>query len=193
MILKIEDLSLMAGRKICLCKSLSMVSPMTSKGSWIRRDASLCPQAMPYHVSQAIALPSSLLPGSEAPLCVSPFAHSSSALEGFRYKSRCSPPWFLLSPPLLTAVTHISLSICFWQVPVAAALEEGQCLGISCSARFLSSLSPSLSGQITLCRVCYAIHWSCYGFLLLLIQCRMFYAVKLPELSVASTDPQVLN
>lgn len=33
MILKIEDLSLMAGRKICLCKSLSMVSPMTSKGS----------------------------------------------------------------------------------------------------------------------------------------------------------------
>lgn len=70
---------------------------MTSKGFRIRRDASLCPQAMPYRVSQAAASPSSLLPGSEALLCVGPFAHSSSALKGFRYKSPCSPPWL---PPV---------------------------------------------------------------------------------------------
>lgn len=80
---------------------------MASKGSWIRRDASLCPQAMPWHVYQVTALPSSLLPGSEALLCFSPCAHSSSALEGFRHKSPCSLPWLpLISSPSDSCYPH---------------------------------------------------------------------------------------
>lgn len=118
-------------------------------------------QAMPCHVSQATASPSSLLPGSEALLCFSPCAHSSSALEGFRHNSPCSPPWL----PLISS----SPDSCYPHQPEHLLLTSpsGCCSGRGavlrnqslCSLPLLSisSPSPSLSGQITLCRVCHAI------------------------------------
>lgn len=171
MILKIEDLSLRTGREMHLCKiTLYGVSNDLKR---------ISNKALPCRVSQATASPSSLLPGSEALLCFSPSAYSNSALEGLRHKSPCSPPRLpLISSPSDSCYLHQPEHL-FLTSPSDCCSGRGMVLRdqLLCSLPLLSvsSPSPSLSGQITLCRVCHTIHHSCFdqanhGFLPSLIQ-----------------------